>query len=254
MCRITGQPLVNSSPAGAAGGSLARAAVWPRSPRSPCSLAARPNVEDTWPDCDPPTKMSCSLPEELHIHEKPSLGAGSGGRRGRDPRVARLARLRPAARAASRRAAQLLRQLDSHARQTGARLPFTANTPYVNTIPAAPAAAVSRQPGDRAAHQEPRSLERAVDGRARQQAERRHRRPHLDVRLGGDAVRGRLQPLLPRPHRQRRTATSSSSRATPRRASTRARSSKAASAGSSSRTSAASWRRAAASRRTRIRG
>jgi pyruvate dehydrogenase E1 component len=35
------------------------------------------------------------------------------------------------------RAAQLLRQLDAHARQTGARLPFSANTPYVNTIPAA---------------------------------------------------------------------------------------------------------------------
>src|SRR5205814_4923480 len=33
------------------------------------------------------------------------------------------------------RAAQLLRQLDAHARQTGARVPFSANTPYVNTIP-----------------------------------------------------------------------------------------------------------------------
>src|SRR4051794_15506955 len=33
------------------------------------------------------------------------------------------------------RAAQLLRQLEAHARQTGARLPFSANTPYVNTIP-----------------------------------------------------------------------------------------------------------------------
>jgi pyruvate dehydrogenase E1 component len=33
------------------------------------------------------------------------------------------------------RAAQLLRKLDAHARQTGTRLPFTANTPYVNTIP-----------------------------------------------------------------------------------------------------------------------
>src|SRR5919108_4514876 len=34
------------------------------------------------------------------------------------------------------RAAQLLRQLDAHARQTGAPLPFSANTPYTNTIPA----------------------------------------------------------------------------------------------------------------------
>jgi pyruvate dehydrogenase E1 component len=36
-----------------------------------------------------------------------------------------------------RRAAELLRQLDFHARQTGNRLPFSASTPYVNTIPAA---------------------------------------------------------------------------------------------------------------------
>jgi pyruvate dehydrogenase E1 component len=33
------------------------------------------------------------------------------------------------------RAAQLLQQLDAHARRTGARIPFTANTPYANTIP-----------------------------------------------------------------------------------------------------------------------
>ena len=35
------------------------------------------------------------------------------------------------------RAAELLRQLDFHSRQSGYRLPFTANTPYVNSIPAA---------------------------------------------------------------------------------------------------------------------
>jgi pyruvate dehydrogenase E1 component len=33
------------------------------------------------------------------------------------------------------RAAQLLRDLDTHARRTGARIPFSANTPYGNTIP-----------------------------------------------------------------------------------------------------------------------
>ncbi len=33
------------------------------------------------------------------------------------------------------RAAQLLRELDAHARRRGARIPFTANTPYGNTIP-----------------------------------------------------------------------------------------------------------------------
>jgi pyruvate dehydrogenase E1 component len=33
------------------------------------------------------------------------------------------------------RAAQLLRELEVHARRNGVKLPFTANTPYVNTIP-----------------------------------------------------------------------------------------------------------------------
>src|SRR5256885_15427363 len=32
--------------------------------------------------------------------------------------------------------AQLLRQLTVHARQSGVKLPFTANTPYINTISA----------------------------------------------------------------------------------------------------------------------
>ena len=32
------------------------------------------------------------------------------------------------------RAAELLRQLEFHARQSGYRLPFSANTPYINSI------------------------------------------------------------------------------------------------------------------------
>ena len=51
--------------------------------------------------------------------------------------------------------------------------------------------AASRQPGDRAADQEPRALERDGDGRARQPRVRRHRRPHLDLRLGRHALRSR---------------------------------------------------------------
>ena len=35
------------------------------------------------------------------------------------------------------RVSRLLRQLGDHARQRGVKLPFTANTPYVNTIPPA---------------------------------------------------------------------------------------------------------------------
>src|SRR5262245_54785460 len=34
------------------------------------------------------------------------------------------------------RAARLLRQLEFHARENGVKLRFTANTPYLNTIPA----------------------------------------------------------------------------------------------------------------------
>ena len=84
-------------------------------------------------------------------------------------------------------------------------------------------------PGSRDIERRIKSLVRwnaAGDGGAREQGGRRHRRPHLDLRLGGDAVRSRLQSLLPRPRRAA-TATSSTSRATPRPASTRAPSSKA---------------------------
>src|SRR5499426_1108614 len=35
------------------------------------------------------------------------------------------------------RVSRLLRELTDHARQSGVRLPFTANTPYINTIPSA---------------------------------------------------------------------------------------------------------------------
>src|SRR5476649_1851662 len=68
--------------------------------------------------------------------------------------------------------ARLLRELTIHARQNGVKLPFTANTPYINTISADDQMLM---PGS----------------------------PDLDLRVGGDAVRGRLQPLLPRPDRRR---------------------------------------------------
>ena len=80
----------------------------------------------------------------------------------------------------------------------GIKIPFEATTPHINTIP------VSEQPPypgsreTRTPHQEPGALERDGDGGPRQPRGRRHRRSHLDLRLGGDPVRGRLQPLLPR--------------------------------------------------------
>jgi len=55
------------------------------------------------------------------------------------------------------RAAELLRQLEFHARQSGYRLPFTANTPYVNTISAAQQPAF---PGNQALERRIKSLVR----------------------------------------------------------------------------------------------
>ena len=99
--------------------------------------------------------------------------------------------------------ARLLRELTIHARQNGVKLPFTANTPYINTISADEQALM---PGSPEIERRIKSLVRwnaAGDGRARQQGGRGHRRAHLDVCLGGDAVRSRLQPFLPRPRRRR---------------------------------------------------
>ena len=113
--------------------------------------------------------------------------------------------------------------------------------------------AVSRQPGDRAPHQEPRAVERDCHGAAREQERAGYRRPYLDVRVRGDAVRSRVQSFLQVRHAPA-IATSCITRGMRRPASTRARFSKGASPKSSSTISAASSRRAADCRRIRIRG
>ena len=93
------------------------------------------------------------------------------------------------------RAHFLIEQLIERARRAGADLPFSANTAYVNTIP------VERQPPlpgrlrARAAHPPLHPLERHGHGGARQPRHQRGR-PHRQLRLGGDALRHRLQPLL----------------------------------------------------------
>ena len=84
------------------------------------------------------------------------------------------------------------------------RVPFTATTPYINTIP--PNEQVP-YPGDREIERRIKSLVRwnalAMVVRAQSRVGR-HRRPHLDLRVGGDAVRSRLQSFLPRQGRRRR--------------------------------------------------
>ena len=77
--------------------------------------------------------------------------------------------------------------------------PFTANTAYVNTIPA------ERQPpypGDRAIErrQELDPLERDGHGGSSEPPFRGDRRTHLHLRVGGDAAGGRVRAFLPRQH------------------------------------------------------
>ena len=121
------------------------------------------------------------------------------------------------------RAFQLLDEVIAEARRKGAAVPYSATTPYLNTIP--PGQAGPRTRGDRghrAPHPLAHPLERDGDGGAGQQEVRRARRPHRELPLGGHALRRRLQPLLARADRRPTAATCSTSRATPRRASTRA--------------------------------
>ena len=95
------------------------------------------------------------------------------------------------------RAHFLIEQLIDKARRSGAYLPFSANTAYINTIPVDKQVPHPRRPEHRASHPLDRALERDGDGRAREQAHER-RRPHRELRVGGDALRRRLQSFLAR--------------------------------------------------------
>ena len=126
-------------------------------------------------------------------------------------------------------------------------------TDYINTIPPRAGAVVPGRRGPRAPDPRVHPLERDGDGRPLEPPLRRPRRSPLHVRVGGRALRRRLQPLLPRQGATAASATRSSSRATRRRASTRVRSSRVASTRSSS-TGSAARSTAAGCRATRTRG
>jgi pyruvate dehydrogenase E1 component len=66
------------------------------------------------------------------------------------------------------RVLELLRLLQVRAQENGVEAHFSANTPYINTIPVSRQPAFPRQPGDRTAHQEHHPLERHGHGGARQ--------------------------------------------------------------------------------------
>ena len=85
------------------------------------------------------------------------------------------------------RAHYLIEKQIEFARVHGEHLPFSANTPYINTIPVA---AQAKIPGDQDIEHRIRSytaLERHRDGAARGQGHER-RRPHRFVRVGRDAL------------------------------------------------------------------
>ena len=96
------------------------------------------------------------------------------------------------------RAYFLLDELIEGARRNGAPVPYSANTPYLNTIPPQPGAAY---PGDLAIETPIRShdpVERGGDRAAGEQGVVGAGRAHRELPVRGHAVRRRLQPFLAR--------------------------------------------------------
>ena len=100
------------------------------------------------------------------------------------------------------RAHQLLEGMVELTRRAGAHLPFAPTTEYINTIPPQLRAADAGRRAHGMADPLDHPLERDGDGGARQPQARRPGRPHRLVRLVGDLVRRRLQPLLARAPRR----------------------------------------------------
>ena len=87
-------------------------------------------------------------------------------------------------------------------RDARSRFPATVSHAVRQHHPPRGGAVVPRRRAHRAAHPGLHPLERGDDGRQGEQARRRHRRPPVDVRQLGVALRDRLQPLLPRQGRR----------------------------------------------------
>ena len=86
------------------------------------------------------------------------------------------------------RAHFLLEQLIDKARRSGANLPYSANTAYLNTIPVHQEDTLSRRSRAGAAHPRADPLECHGHGDARQQEKPRRRRPYRQFRFRRDAV------------------------------------------------------------------
>jgi hypothetical protein len=154
-----------------------------------------------------------------------------------NPRVARCAVRRHRSRGPANVPTSCSKQLIDHARQAGIDSAVLGQHRLRQHHPGRPGRALPGQHRDRGAPARLHALERDGDGgQGQPPAPRRRRRPgrpHLELRLAGDDVRHRLQPLLARRERRTTAATCCTSRATRRRASTRAPSWKAASPKSS---------------------
>ena len=98
----------------------------------------------------------------------------------------------------------LLRELGIHAQKQGVRLPFTANTPYINTI----------NPAEQVPYPGSREIERRIKSIVRWNAMAMVVRANrVEDGIGGHIstfassatlVRSRLQPFLPRPRQRQR--------------------------------------------------
>ena len=138
-------------------------------------------------------------------HPRRPLVAPARHRSGRDRGVDRV--LRRDARGAGRAARPLHHVAAAPARAGASRLGAVAVLHRLRQHhPDRPGAVVPGRRGDRAALPGVDPVERGGDGAPRAAPGRRGRRAHLDLRVGGVAVRGRLQLVLPRqgPPRRRR--------------------------------------------------
>ena len=138
------------------------------------------------------TRRGAVRPHVLRRVQAPA----AGHRPGRDPGLARLAR--PGRRPGGRDPRPVPPLQAAQARPPAPDRAAAADPDalHQHDQPRAGAGLPGRR-GDRAAHPPDDPLERGGDGPAREQPLLGHRRPPRDVRVGGQPVRGRLQPLLP---------------------------------------------------------
>ena len=166
------------------------------SPDPPETLAHDPIMELEW--------GVCLAPEDAESHEKHRGQSGPGRRSARDPRMARVARLRPAAGGVARRRSSCSA---SSMRTPGRTASSFRSPPTPPTSTRSPPTSSLRCPATRSIERRIKSLVRwnALAMVVRANKAEDGIGGHISTyRVGGDAVRSRLQPFLPRPGRRPR--------------------------------------------------